>query len=107
MTVYLFVLLSCAALAQSPTPVTYTISLSNSEQHLIQVQISVPAGSAQRELQLPVWNGLYQVRDFAQYVNWVRAKDRAGRALTVRELNKSRWQIEAAQDGATVEYQIF
>jgi predicted metalloprotease with PDZ domain len=71
------------------------------------VQIILPEGATQRELQLPVWNALYQVRDFAQYVNWVRAKDRAGRPLAVAELNKSRWQIEGAAGGAVVEYQIF
>jgi len=54
-----------------------------------------------------VWNALYQIRDFAQYVNWVHAKDRAGRAIAVRELDKSRWQISGADHGALVEYQIF
>jgi predicted metalloprotease with PDZ domain len=98
---------SFIAIAQSPTPVTYNLTLASPEQHLVQVQIVLPAGAAQRELQLPVWNALYQVRDFAQYVNWVRAKDRAGRALAVRALDKSRWQIISAQDGAIVEYQIF
>jgi predicted metalloprotease with PDZ domain len=87
--------------------VAYTVILAKPEQHLVEVQIVLPEGLAQRELQLPVWNALYQVRDFAQYVNWVRAKDRAGRALTVRELDKSRWQITGAQAGAVVEYQIF
>ena len=38
-------------------------------------------GPAERELELPVWNALYQIRDFSQFVNWVRAKDRAGRPL--------------------------
>ena len=66
-----------------------------------------PEGASQRQLQLPVWNALYQVRDFAQYVNWVRAKDRAGTALTVVKLDKSRWQLTGAQDGAIIEYQIF
>jgi predicted metalloprotease with PDZ domain len=99
--------ISVLASAQSNTPISYTISLANPEQHLIQVQVALPAGAARRELQLPVWNSLYQVRDFAQYVNWVRARDGAGRALPVRALDKSRWQIDAAQDGAVVEYQIF
>ena len=54
-----------------------------------------------------MWNALYQVRDFAQYVNWVRAKDRAGRPLPVRAVDQSRWQISGAQGGAVVEYQIF
>jgi predicted metalloprotease with PDZ domain len=95
------------AIAQPSTPVAYTISLANPEQHLVEVQILLPEGAAERELQLPVWNALYQVRDFAQYVNWVRAKDRAGQSLSVRELDKSRWQIAGAQNGALVEYQIF
>jgi predicted metalloprotease with PDZ domain len=73
----------------------------------VEVQILLPQGPEQRELQLPVWNALYQVRDFAKYVNWVRAKDRAGSALPVRQVDKSRWQIAGAQDGAVVEYQIF
>src|SRR5712671_2143763 len=85
----------------------YTITLANPDRHLVVVQILLTDGLAQRELQLPVWNALYQVRDFSQYVNWVRAKDRAGRALAVRELDKSRWQISGADHGALVEYQIF
>jgi predicted metalloprotease with PDZ domain len=100
-------LLCCLALALSHAATNYTISLANPEQHLLEVQIILPEGSARRELQLPVWNALYQVRDFAQYVNWVRAKDRAGRALAVRELDKSSWQIAGAEAGAVVEYQIF
>jgi predicted metalloprotease with PDZ domain len=91
-----------------PVPVTnYVVSLAAPEQHLVEVQILLPEGAAQRELQLPVWNALYQVRDFVQYVNWVRAKDRAGRPLAVRELHKSCWQITGAGGGAIVEYQIF
>jgi predicted metalloprotease with PDZ domain len=73
----------------------------------VEVRIILPEGPEQRELQLPVWNALYQVRDFAQYINWVRAKDRAGRPLAIRELNPSRWQITGAQSGAVIDYQIF
>jgi predicted metalloprotease with PDZ domain len=94
------------ALARCSAATNYTISLTSPDLHLVEVQILLSEGSAQRELQLPVWNALYQVRDFAQYVNWVRAKDRAGRPLAVRELDKSRWQITGAEAGAVVEYQI-
>jgi predicted metalloprotease with PDZ domain len=96
-------------MAQPPShaEINYTISLANPGQHLLEVRILLPEGPVHRELQLPVWNALYQVRDFAQYVNWVRAKDRAGHVLAVRELDKSRWQIAGAQAGAIVEYQIF
>jgi predicted metalloprotease with PDZ domain len=99
--------LSSASIAQAPAPLTYTISLLSPEQHLVGVQIFLPEGMAQSELQLPVWNALYQVRDFAQYVNWVRANDRSGRPLAVRELNHSRWQIQGAERGAVVEYQMY
>ncbi len=95
---------SSVSVAQS---VAYTVSLSSPEQHLVTVQIILPAGAAQRELQLPVWNALYQVRDFAQYVNWIRAHDRSGKPLVLQGLNSSRWQIEGAQGGAIVEYQIY
>jgi predicted metalloprotease with PDZ domain len=97
----------CAVLANSFAATDYTISLTNPEQHLVEVKIVLPEGSAQRELQLPVWNALYQIRDFAQYVNWLHAKDRAGQALTVLKLDKSRWQITGTQNGAIVEYQMF
>ena len=99
---------SALALPQSAQPgASYTIALTSPEQHLVEVQIILPAGSAQRELQLPVWNALYQVRDFAQYINWVRAKDRSGKPIAVRELDKSRWQIQGAEGGAIVNYQIY
>src|SRR5580692_7064128 len=93
-----------AAPAQS---IAYSVDLASPEQHLVNVQIILPAGAAQRELQLPVWNALYQIRDFAQYVNWVRAKNRSGDPLPVHELDKSRWQIQGAEGGAIVEYQIY
>ena len=43
--------------------------------------MSIPPGRASHELQLTVWNALYQVRDFVQYVNWIRAEDASGQAL--------------------------
>jgi predicted metalloprotease with PDZ domain len=100
-------LLLWMALARCYAATNYTISLASPDQHLVEVQILLPEGSAQRELQLPVWNALYQVRDFAQYVNWVHAKDRTGRPLAVHALDKSRWQITGTEAGAVVEYQIF
>lgn len=85
----------------------YTISLDSPAEHLVQVQIILPPGPATRELQLPVWNALYQIRDFSQFVNWIRAKDRAGHPVQIRSVNNSCWQVEGAANGAIVEYQIF
>jgi len=87
-------------------PVHYTISLANPEKHLVEVTIDVPPGAGNRELQLPVWNALYQVRDFSQYMNWIRA-DSAGKPLLLTQRNKSRWKISGAENGARVQYEMF
>ncbi|HVI10460.1 MAG TPA: PDZ domain-containing protein [Candidatus Binatia bacterium] len=96
---------SCAA--QTAPLVHYTISLADPAQHLLEVHILLPPGAAERELQLPVWNALYQIRNFSQYVNWVHARNRAGQPVSLRELDKSRWQIDNSADGAEVDYQIY
>ncbi len=83
----------------------YAISLANPAQHLVQVTIEIPPGKDERELQLPVWNALYQIRDFSQYINWIRLAGSNGAVLT--QSDKSRWKITHAENGATVEYQIF
>ena len=89
------------------TAIDYIVTLTNPEKHLIEVQIALPPGSAERELQLPVWNALYQVRDFSQFINWIRAKDLSGQPLQVQEMNTSRWKLDGAANGATVEYQMY
>ena len=95
------------AVFSAASGVSYTVSLDSPERHLVQVQIILPPGAAVRELQFPVWNALYQVRDFAQFVNWVRAKDRAGNSLAIQQSNDSHWQLDGAAEGAIVEYQIY
>jgi len=89
------------------TPVRYIISLASPERHLVQVTVEIPPGHDTHELQLPVWNALYQVRDFSQSMNWIRAKDASGRALAVTVLNPSRWKMSGTQNGARVEYEMF
>jgi predicted metalloprotease with PDZ domain len=101
------ILFLCVSPLPSAAATDYEIILSQPDQHLLEVHIELPPGSPVRELQLPVWNAIYQVRDFSQYVNWIRAKDRAGRWIAVRQLDKSRWEVSGTQDGAIVEYQIF
>ena len=85
--------------------VSYEISLANASQHLVKVRLSLAPGAPQGELQLPVWNSLYQIRDFAQYINWVRGRDQNGNPLVVTKLDKSRWQVGGG--GGEIEYEIF
>ena len=46
-------------------PVRYIVSLARRPEHLVRVKILLGAGASQRDVQLPVWNALYQVRDFS------------------------------------------
>lgn len=101
------VLLFFCGFAFSATPIRYTVTLVNADKHLVHVAIDVPAGKSERELQLPVWNALYQVRDFSQNMNWIKAANSTGDTLTVLELNKSRWKITGASKGARVQYEMF
>lgn len=89
-----------------PGVLRYTVSLAGYRDHLVHVQLQVPAGDASLQVQLPVWNALYQVRDFSQYIDWVKAKGSAGEVLSVQKLDKTTWQIDGANDGAILEYEI-
>ncbi|HZQ23998.1 MAG TPA: PDZ domain-containing protein [Terriglobales bacterium] len=101
-------LLGWSALAWAgDSRIEYRVSLANPEQHLIRVQVKIPPGAAAHELQLPVWNALYQVRDFSQYMNWIRARSTGGKALPLRVLNKSAWQVGGTELGVEIEYEMF
>ncbi len=90
-----------------PVPVVqYEISLARRRAHFAHVRMRLPA-SGNIEVQLPVWNALYQVRDFSQYIRNVKASDAQGRALPARKIEKSSWRIAGASDGIVVEYDIF
>ena len=104
-------LVACAvvafpAFAQSPDTV-YSVSLGQGASHLVRVKLDLPPGSSERDLQMPVWDALYQVRDFPQYVKWVRATDTSGHTLDVRKIEKSLWRVSGTANGAEVEYEIF
>jgi predicted metalloprotease with PDZ domain len=93
----------------SQTPVSYTVSLTDPQRHLVKISIELPPGRDTHELQLPVWNALYQVRDFSQNMNWIRAtkEDPSGEPVVLTQMNPSRWKITGAEHGAGVEYEMF
>jgi predicted metalloprotease with PDZ domain len=96
----------CACLS-GHAQVRYVVSLADPERHLVHVRVNIPPGRPSHELQLPVWNALYQVRDFVQNMNWIRAWDANGHVLPLAQINKSRWAISQAGDGARIEYEMF
>ena len=102
----LILVLTCAVGSWAAPTVDYHISLGNRADHLVHVAMHLPAGAAERDLQLPVWNALYQVRDFAQYVRDVNASGLEGNALEIRKTDKCTWHLKGATDGAEVRYSI-
>jgi predicted metalloprotease with PDZ domain len=87
--------------------IQYTVSLAGYQDHLLRVQLELAPGNPKRRVQLPVWNALYQVRDFAQFVNWMRARTLAGDPLAIRKIDKTTWEVEGANEGAILEYETY
>ncbi len=101
------ILLILGARAPVHAAVRYTVTLADPVRHLVQVSMDIPAGRETHELQLPVWNALYQVRDFVHFMDNISAKDRSGRPLPLTQINKSRWLLRGAVDGAKIEYEMY
>ena len=70
----------------------------------------IPAVRGNVTVQMPAWNALYQIRDFAYRVTDFHATGASGNALPVRRLDKETWRIEAPTNGQAeirIEYASF
>ena len=95
----LFVVLPCNA------TISYDISLAQPSQHLFHVSINVPGVHGELLLQMPAWNGLYEIRDFSSRIQRVESFSGA-QPLAVDKLDKLTWRIRG--DGTiTVRYAIY
>ena len=89
-----------------PQPTEYFVSLADYSHHLGHVSIRLPQGSGVRTLDMPVWNALYQVRNFAANIEDVRAQDAVGSAAVVLNTKTSEWEITAPAGCVVVHYDI-
>jgi predicted metalloprotease with PDZ domain len=88
----------------------YEISLAHPAQHQFHVVLTIPGVQGGVTVQMPAWNALYQIRDFAYRVSDFRATDASRNALAVRRLNKQSWRIEVPAGGQSdirIEYASF
>jgi predicted metalloprotease with PDZ domain len=101
-------LLLVAILVALPARATihYAVSVGQAEQHLFRVTMTIPHVHDQIIVQLPAWNALLQIRDFAYHVRNVSASDESSRPLPVRKLDKQTWQI-SGQGTITVLYSSY
>ena len=88
-------------------PTEYFVSLADSANHLAHVSVRLREGSGARVLEMPVWNALYQVRNFAANIENVRAQDASGAAVAIDNVKTSEWQITAPPGCLIVNYDIY
>jgi predicted metalloprotease with PDZ domain len=98
---------TCATpVSTHPQPTEYFVSLAGYAQHLAHVAIRFPQTPGPITLNMPVWNALYQVRDFAANVENVRAADASGRPVSVIHRETSEWEIASPGQCVVVDYDI-
>lgn len=98
---------TCSSPARKQTlPTEYFVSLADNADHLAHVSIRFPQASGSILLNMPVWNALYQVRDFAAHVENVRALDASGSPVAVVHTRTSEWQITAPGPCVVVDYDV-
>lgn len=96
----------CNLFAQSESQLDYTVRFTDAAQHRVHVTMSFPIESGWNQVQLPVWNALYQVRDFAKNIISVTAEDASGKAIPLKQADKTTWQFVASDGRARIDYDI-
>ena len=92
-----------AAAPPARATIRYEISLARPAQHQFHVTMTIPDVRQSVVVQMPAWNTLYQIRDFAYHVAALHAVDAAGKPLRVSRSDKQTWTIQG-QGEVRVEY---
>ena len=92
--------------SRQPQATEYFVSLTDPSHHLAHVSIRLPQGSGIRSLDMPVWNALYQVRNFAANIENVRAQDATDSAAVVLNTKPSEWEITAPAGCVVISYDV-
>jgi predicted metalloprotease with PDZ domain len=96
------------AFAADAPEITYEISLKDAATHYADVKVTFQGGN-DAQIQMPVWNATYMVRDFAVHVGEVKASA-LGTPVPVIAKDKHTWQLNSAGHSfkglVTFEYRI-
>jgi predicted metalloprotease with PDZ domain len=98
--------LSLLAPAQTESKLDYRVTLADAGHHRVHVLMTYDPETAGDEVQLPVWNGLYQVRDFAKNVLEVKATSQSGEQLPLKQVDKTTWEFRPRPGWVKVDYDI-
>ena len=105
----LFVLLLSlvsVGLAQNESKLDYMIALTDADHHRVHVSMTYDPENGGTQVQLPVWNALYQIRDFSKNVVALKASDPSGTQLPVRQVDKTTWEFRPRPGWVTLDYDI-
>lgn len=83
---------------------SYLVRLADPSAHLIHIEATFRAAGGKQRIQLPVWNALYQVRDFSQYMLHAHGNASEGYPLAIEQIDKSTWSLQTSADCATFAY---
>lgn len=83
--------LSATASWAAEQPVTYQLDLREPSSHFVKVTMTIPDAAPSTQIELPTWNNLYQIRDFARNVQEVRAECDA-RPQELARLDLNSWR---------------
>lgn len=97
---------TAVARAQTESKLDYSITLADAEHHRVHVTMTYDPQSGGNEVQLPVWNALYQVRNFAKNVIAVRASSQSGQQLPIRAIDDTTWDFRPPPGWVTLDYDI-
>ena len=86
--------------------VEYIVSLAGPRPNTAFVIVVMRDQGGRRILNMPVWNALYQVRNFAANIEDVRAEDENGTPVAVVHTGTSEWQVSAPEGCIAVTYTI-
>jgi predicted metalloprotease with PDZ domain len=91
--------LAMALPATALATIRYEVSLAHPAQHQFHVGMIIPRVQRSVLVQMPAWNALYQIRDFAYRVSDFHAADASGNVLPVQRVDKQTWRVELPVGG--------
>lgn len=99
---------TAAALAQTSTPLVYSIDLTNVKHDKLQVMLNVPALS-KKDLVFAfpkIIPGTYNISDFGKFISELKAWDGTGKKIPVQHPDINTWKISNAKNLRKITYSV-
>jgi predicted metalloprotease with PDZ domain len=95
---FVLALLSLFVARPASATIKYRVSLARSDEHIFQVEMEIPNAENAVQVAMPVWNALYQVRDFSVRIRSPKAAisdsaDRSALPVDLTPIDKQTWEI--------------